>query len=62
LAGILIIIKMGLKTLLSSLIVMLSFQNTLVSGETVNADVLATSGQGSNILGAIDFLWGSGVA
>ena len=61
-AGILIIIKMGLKTLLSSLIVMLSFQNTLVSGETVNADVLATSGQGSNILGAIDFLWGSGVA
>ncbi len=53
---------MGLKTLLSSLIVMLSFQNTLVSGETVNADVLATSGQGSNILGAIDFLWGSGVA
>ena len=61
-AGILIIIKMGLKTLLSSLIFMLSFQNTLVSGETVNADVLATSGQGSNILGAIDFLWGSGVA
>lgn len=41
---------------------MLSFENNLVSAETVNADVLATSGQGSNILGAIDFLWGSGVA
>ena len=55
---------MGLTKLLSSLVVMLSLQSTLVfaEGESVNADVLATSGQGSNILGAIDFLWGGGVA
>lgn len=45
------------------MVLMLSLQkNTVMAEETVNADVLATSGQGSNILGAIDFLWGGGVA
>ncbi len=53
---------MGLKKLLSALVVMLTMNGNQVSAETASADVLATSGQGSNILGAIDFLWGSGVA
>lgn len=36
--------------------------NSAPVAANVNADVLATSGQGSNILGAIDLIWGSGMA
>lgn len=53
---------MGLTKFFSSLVMILGFGANLAAAETINADVLATSGQGSNILGAIDLLWGSGVA
>lgn len=53
---------MGLRRLIFSIGLMLSTNENFVAADTVSADVLATSGQGSNILGAMEFLWGSGLA